>query len=43
MESAQSHSVFSSGGIIVLCPCCLSYWPLGERGTEHLCWIEGTA
>lgn len=21
-------------------PCCLSYWALGEREREHLCWIE---
>lgn len=22
-------------------PCCLFYWPLGQREREHLCWIEG--
>lgn len=38
-RSVGSHQ----GGVSVLwSPCCLFYWPLGERGTEHLCWIEGT-
>lgn len=42
-ESTQSLSVFSSGGVGVLwSPRRLFYWPLGGRGTEHLCWIQGT-
>lgn len=41
IENAQC--VLIGGGVSVLwSPCCLFYWPLGESGTEHLCWIDGT-
>lgn len=42
MKKALSHSVRSPQWGLLWSPCCLSYWPLGKRGTEHLCWIDRT-
>lgn len=42
-DGEPSVAEFFSGGVGVLkSPRCLLYWPLGGRGTEHLCWIHGT-
>lgn len=40
-ESVYALSQFSSEELVCWSPWCLSYWPVGERETEQLCWIEG--